>query len=516
MEPETQEQSKEDVLSQSRHLLLQPSKNTKRKILIAVNLSVVLIAIIHLITQLLQFGQLPDPARDLILYPLIIILNVCSGIYNIKIISGDKEGNRFLDYVTSWASIIVLQILAIVIVHFNSNTANSFLFDFVLSGILIFICGTVLNKKVALAWFVVASISLYVAYENRGTDFNYHMLTQKEEQQFEEKLAKNDPEAVERYETLMKENKKPLPIKLYLSIWIVFLLLILLPSYFEGGMIDNILKVIPTVVNNINIATEERNKLEKENIRMGMELDVAKRIQTMVLPQNEEIEKSKELDIGATMITATEVGGDFYEILPQQDGSTLFCIGDVTDHGLYSGIVMLMTQSVVRATADEQKTDLPATLNRINSVLYRNIQIRLANRRNLTLSLLHYKNGTFRITGQHEFILLLRKGSDKVEKIDTIDLGMYIGFVEDISEFVDEITLSVNPGDIMMLYTDGITETECPYNTFYGLERLMETFKANKELKSQEIVENVIKDVEQFRGNQKMLDDISLVVIKRV
>ena len=515
MEPKTTEQSKEDVLSQSRNLLLKPSKNTKRKILIAVNLSVVLIAIIHLVTQILQFGQLPDPARDLILYPLIIILNIFSGVYNLKIISRNTEGNRFLNLFTSWASIIVLQIVAIAIVHFNPNTANSFLFDFVLSGILIFICSTVLNKKVALIWFVIASISLYIAYENRGSDFTYHMLTQEEVQQFEENLAENDPEAVERYETLIEENKKPLPIKLYLSIWIVFLLLILLPSYFEGGMIGNILKVIPTVVHNINIATEERNKLEKENIRMGMELDVAKRIQTMVLPQKKEIEKSKELDIGATMITATEVGGDFYEILPQKDGSTLFCIGDVTDHGLYSGIVMLMTQSVVRATTDEQKPDLPATLNRINSVLYRNIQTRLANRRNLTLSLLQYKNGTFYITGQHEFILLLRKDSNTVEKIDTIDLGMYIGFIEDISGFVNETTLPFNPGDIMMLYTDGITETESPNKEFYGLDRLMETFKINRKLKARNIVENVIKDVGQFRGNKELLDDISLVVIKR-
>jgi sigma-B regulation protein RsbU (phosphoserine phosphatase) len=249
---------------------------------------------------------------------------------------------------------------------------------------------------------------------------------------------------------------------------------------------------------------------------MGMELDVAKRIQTMVLPQEKEIQKSKELDIGATMITATEVGGDFYEILPQKDGSTLFCIGDVTDHGLYSGIVMLMTQSVVRATADEQDTDLPATLNRINSVLYRNIQIRLSNRRNLTLSLLHYKNGTFHITGQHEHILLLRKDSDTVEKIDTVDLGMYIGFIEDVSEFVDEKNISFNAGDLMMLYTDGITETENSDKAFYGMERLMETFKANREHKSQEIVNNIIKDVEQFRNNRELLDDISLVVIRRV
>ncbi|MFP4621737.1 MAG: PP2C family protein-serine/threonine phosphatase, partial [Bacteroidales bacterium] len=154
--------------------------------------------------------------------------------------------------------------------------------------------------------------------------------------------------------------------------------------------------------------------------------------------------------------------------------------------------------------------------NRINSVLYRNIQIRLANRRNLTLALLQYQNGTFHITGQHEFILLLRKDSDTIEKIDTMDLGMYIGFIEDISKFINETTVSFNPGDLMMLYTDGITETESPDKEFYGLDHLMERFKANRELNPQMIVENVIKDVEKFRGYRELLDDISLLVIKRV
>jgi serine phosphatase RsbU (regulator of sigma subunit) len=68
----------------------------------------------------------------------------------------------------------------------------------------------------------------------------------------------------------------------------------------------------------------------------------------------------------------------------------------------------------------------------------------------------------------------------------------------------------------MMLYTDGITETENSDKAFYGMERLMETFKANREHKSQEIVNNIIKDVEQFRNNRELLDDISLVVIRRV
>jgi sigma-B regulation protein RsbU (phosphoserine phosphatase) len=508
--------SKEDVLSQARTLLLKPSKNTKRKILIAVNLIVIFLAILHITLQLTKFGKLPDPARDMVFYPLILLINLFSALYNLRIILKEKEGTKFWNGFTTWSSIVILMIMSLATVHTNPNTATSLLFDTAFSVILIFVVGTVLNRRVSVIWFVISSISLYFAYTNRGTDFTYYLMTKQQVQTIEQQLEQNNPEAIEWLQQAKEEKIEPLPIGLFVRIWFMLLLLAFLTTFFESGMIGKVLKAIPTVISNINIAAEQKNKLENENLRMGMELDVAKRIQTMVLPQKSEFANCKDLEIAALMDTASEVGGDFYDILPQKDGSTIFGIGDVTDHGLQSGIVMLMTQSAMRTAIDNTGISLSSALTQINNLIYSNVQTRLKDKRNLTLSLLKYDNNKITIAGQHEFVILLKKDKQKADKIETLDLGIYVGLIENIDQYISEKTLDFEKGDSILLYTDGVTEAENKQGQFYGLHRLMATLEKNRHNTAEEIIENISKDVYTFIEGSAILDDISLIIIKRV
>lgn len=95
------------------------------------------------------------------------------------------------------------------------------------------------------------------------------------------------------------------------------------------------------------LITALNQKLTLENCRMEAELLILTEIQNMVLPKPEELQGIAELDIATYIQSATEVGGDYYDILPHPGGIT-FCIGDVTGHGLESGILMVMTQVAVR------------------------------------------------------------------------------------------------------------------------------------------------------------------------
>jgi serine phosphatase RsbU (regulator of sigma subunit) len=512
----TNPSSKTDVLSEASALLSQPSKNTKRKILIAVNLTFVSVAILHWIIQLVQFGKLPDPARDLIILPLLVLINGSSAFYNLKVLFATWQGKKILNDLTGWATVIFLQLMALAVVHNNINTATSILEDFAFSAVIIFITGTVLNRTAAVVWFFVCIVSLYMAFQNRGTDFEYHLMTKQEVIDYETKLKNNDPQALKRLEVTKQEKITPLPISLYATVWFIFLLLTFLPTYFEGGMIGQILKVIPLVIKKIQIAGEQKNQLERENMRMGMELDVARQIQTMILPFQGDFDQCQDLEVAARMDTATEVGGDFYEVLPQADGSTYFGIGDVTDHGLQSGIVMLMTQSAIRSLLDGGHIKLQDALNQINMILYKNIQDRMNDRRNLTLSLLHYANGKVRITGQHESVILLRHNEATAVQIDTLDLGMYVGLTNDAFEdYVQELSFDFNKGDIMLLYTDGATEAENEKQELYGIHRLMAVVEKHRNKSSKEIINEITKEIYQFIGQKQLLDDISLVIVKR-
>ena len=131
-----------------------------------------------------------------------------------------------------------------------------------------------------------------------------------------------------------------------------------LATFFEAGMIGQVLEAISSAIDKIQIASQEKQQLEQANVRMGAELDVAQRIQAMSLPKEEELKKCKGLDVAAEMVPASEVGGDLYDVLPQDDGSTALVIGDVTDHGLASGLVMLMSQSALRTCLEKAKSDL--------------------------------------------------------------------------------------------------------------------------------------------------------------
>ncbi len=252
--------------------------------------------------------------------------------------------------------------------------------------------------------------------------------------------------------------------------------------------------------------------LKSENLRLNAELDVARRLQEMILPRAEELRNIEELDIVGFMKPADEVGGDYYDII-RCGGSIKISIGDVTGHGLESGVLMLMTQTAVRTLLISGESDPKRFLNILNSVIYGNVR-RMQVDKSLTLSLLDYKDRQVKISGQHEQMIVMRQGGG-LELVDTFDLGFPIGMDDNISAFVNEVTVSLNPGDSVVLYSDGITEAENMSKEFYGLERLCEVIRQNRDKCAEGIKEAVVADVRQFIGGQKLYDDLTLVVMKQ-
>ncbi len=253
-------------------------------------------------------------------------------------------------------------------------------------------------------------------------------------------------------------------------------------------------------------------RLRAENVRMEQELNVSRQLQQMLLPREEELKQVDGLDIAGYMEPADEVGGDYYDVL-QKNGHVKIGIGDVTGHGLESGVVMLMIQTAVRTLLNTCETDAIHYLNVLNRTLYDNVQ-RMQTDKSLSLVLLDYHKGNVRLSGQHEYIIVVRYGGH-VELIDTIDLGFPIALDEDIADFVAETSLYLEPGDGLVLYTDGITEAENSAKEEYGLERLCDVISMFWEQSVESIKEAVMQDVYRHIGNHKIYDDLTLVVIKQ-
>lgn len=268
--------------------------------------------------------------------------------------------------------------------------------------------------------------------------------------------------------------------------------------------------------------TELNERLKDENLRMGAELDITRRLQIMALPTDLELQnKHPSLDLAGYMQPAERVGGDLYDALCAE-GRLIFAVGDVTDHGLESGVVMLQTMAAGRALFEAGKNISemrePAhyltALNRTVCGLTR----RLDNDKNLTYSIIDYQRresgGTLTICGQHEEVLLCRADGN-VERLDTQDLGFPLGLIDDIDEMVSTREIEVQPGDIILLYTDGVTEAEDPEGKLYGSDRLVASLKAYAHLPTAgEIRAALIDDLNKFIQGATVQDDISLFVIK--
>jgi sigma-B regulation protein RsbU (phosphoserine phosphatase) len=253
-------------------------------------------------------------------------------------------------------------------------------------------------------------------------------------------------------------------------------------------------------------------RLKDENIRLSAELDVARQVQMMVLPPESETSAIGELDIACYMNPADEVGGDYYDVVRAGD-SIIISIGDVTGHGLPAGIIMLMAQTALLTLSQNGERDMSRMLAVLNRVIYQNIE-RIRENKSMTLAAIRYHERDFYLAGQHESVIICRSDG-RIEEIDTIDLGFPIGLESDIDDFLTGAKFQMEPGDTLMLYTDGITEAENEAGEMFTLPRLMDLLAAYHDRDAREIVDLILADLYAYIGRTPIYDDISLVIIKQ-
>jgi phosphoserine phosphatase RsbU/P len=250
----------------------------------------------------------------------------------------------------------------------------------------------------------------------------------------------------------------------------------------------------------------QREKAEKE--RLERELQIATHIQTSILPRDLRVEN---LDIAAVMLPATEVGGDYYEVLPGPGGCWLG-IGDVAGHGLRPGLVMMMLQSMVAALLRNDFHAAPrAILQTVNAVLYENVRERLGQDEHATLTLIRYfATGELVFAGAHEEIVIWRAKTAKCERLATP--GTWVAATRDIAEATEDQHAQLEDGDVLLLYTDGVIEASDAAGQEYGLARLCLELERTARSPVTEIRDRLLASVRGFLHEQR--DDIALLVAR--
>jgi sigma-B regulation protein RsbU (phosphoserine phosphatase) len=249
-------------------------------------------------------------------------------------------------------------------------------------------------------------------------------------------------------------------------------------------------------------------KSSVEQAKFAQQLDIARRVQTSILPTELHAEG---LEIAAVMVPAEDVGGDYYDVLPFKGGCYIG-VGDVSGHGLDAGLVMMMVQSAVSGLVRANPTATPTRIVcAVNEVIYDNVRNRMHHDDHVTFSLLRYtSDGCVKFAGAHEFILVYRQAYRGIEVIWT--RGTWLGAIPDISPATIEQTLRLEPGDVMVLYTDGVTEAMNAEGLQFDLEPLGKAIVAAAPQGPKAIVERVLADIRAFSNVQS--DDISIVAAR--
>jgi serine phosphatase RsbU (regulator of sigma subunit) len=186
-------------------------------------------------------------------------------------------------------------------------------------------------------------------------------------------------------------------------------------------------------------------------------------------------------------------------------------MGDVSGHGVDSGLIMMMAQTSLSAMVANCSDCQPSeVLRMVNHVIRENIS-RLGSDHYMTMMAIRFNESKMTMAGKHQDIIIYRSALNKTEVIPTN--GTWLGITDNIERHLTDITEKIEYGDIVLLFTDGITESTNKDGEMYGQERLEQALNQFADLPVVKLRDKIVESVKGFQEEQ--FDDMTLVVLKK-
>jgi len=245
-------------------------------------------------------------------------------------------------------------------------------------------------------------------------------------------------------------------------------------------------------------------RLEAER-RLTQELEIAKQVQAKLFPQK--LPQLKTLQYAGSCIQARDVGGDYYDFLSLGRERLALVIADTSGKGIGAALLMANLQANLRSQSAIALGQPQRFLRSVNQLFYENT----TESAYATLFFAEYNDKTrllrYANCGHHSPVLLSNNSVERLDSTCTV-LGLFKEWHCSIEE------RQLLPGDILALYTDGVTEAFNPEGEEFGEQRLIEALQRNRERPSQALLAAIVDEVQQFSSREVQHDDITLVVAK--
>jgi serine phosphatase RsbU (regulator of sigma subunit) len=243
--------------------------------------------------------------------------------------------------------------------------------------------------------------------------------------------------------------------------------------------------------------------------RVGKELELAEQIQMNLLPKT--IPVVKGLDVCAGIIPAEEIGGDCYDFLMPNENELLFYLGDVTGHGVPSGIVVSIANALFYTFSHRES--LVEIISEVNGVL----KAKTMSNMFMTLVLMKWIVDVQKfsyVSAGHEQIIHYRAKEDDVVLLPSG--GLALGMIKNMNDLIQVRDVELEIGDVLFIYSDGIPEAWRSEKEMYGMERLKAVVKKYAKFPNALSIRNALmSDVYLYREGYKQMDDITCIVVKR-
>lgn len=269
---------------------------------------------------------------------------------------------------------------------------------------------------------------------------------------------------------------------------------------------------LSTSFNEMTTKVEQLLIVAKQQERIVAELEIARAVQAQLYPTR--VPESKTFHIEAKYNPALSVSGDYYDYQPAGNSRIAVAIGDVAGKGISAALLMAALASTIRTQlrfcleAEDQAISTSKLVGQLNKHLYANT----TPEKYATFFLGVYDENTEELSytnAGHLQPLLIRKGI--VEKLEIN--GMVVGLFPAAAYTAS--VLKMLPGDLIIFYTDGVTEPEDAYDEMFGEERLADLVTRNAHLPSGEILQKVSDAVDQWTHDPAHRDDLTLLIVRR-
>ncbi len=261
-----------------------------------------------------------------------------------------------------------------------------------------------------------------------------------------------------------------------------------------------------------NGMTENLERLfavEKEKERLQSELEIAKEVQAQLFPKD--VPTLQSLQLTGLCMPARMVSGDYYDYFCLNDTKVAIALGDVAGKGISAALLMAAIQSIMRSQLNQSEGPTSMETSRAVSLLNRQIYANTSPEKYATFFFGVYDESSRILSytnAGHLPPLLVRKGSVELLEVTGTVVGLFA------KAPYEERKITLEPGDLLVAYTDGIAEPENEYGEQFGEERLTGLLLKNAHLETKEIITRVMEAVVQWSSDPELPDDMTMLIAK--